>query len=125
MIQLMNVNLQVHEKLGLFFKNTTKLNKIIDSLPGPHPAFIHHEVEVTGKHFDLFAQDIKCIQALFSDLEHVQYLCLVPECHYSDADKVERIYHEMHTGKWWWSTQVSRWFEGYVGVHVHHMAGRA
>lgn len=104
-----NLNeLQVPERLGLSYKNTAELDRIVDSLPGSRPAFVHHEIEVAGERFDLFARDIiDCVRALFGNPEHAQYLCIVPERHYSDADKVERIYHEMHTGKWWWSTQVS------------------
>ncbi|KAJ7731745.1 hypothetical protein B0H16DRAFT_1772455 [Mycena metata] len=33
------------------------------------------------------------------------YLFVVPEKHYIDKGKTIRMYHNMHTGKWWWSTQ--------------------
>jgi hypothetical protein len=29
-----------------------------------------------------------------------------PERHYADADKTVRLFHDMHTGRWWWGTQV-------------------
>lgn len=99
---------QVYEKLGLSYKTAAQLNGIIDTLPSPRPEFVHHQVEVAGEVFDFFARDIiECIRALFGDPEHAQYLAFAPERHYTDADRVNRVYHEMHTGKWWWSTQVS------------------
>jgi hypothetical protein len=87
------------------------LNGIIDALPSPRPEFVNHQVEVSGEIFDFFVRDIiECIQALIGDPEHVQYLAFVPECHYTDADKTNRVYHEMQSGKWWWSMQVSKSF---------------
>ncbi|KAF7306189.1 hypothetical protein MIND_00409200 [Mycena indigotica] len=32
-------------------------------------------------------------------------LLLSPEKHYSDNKMIDHIYYDMHTGKWWWSTQ--------------------
>jgi len=32
---------------------------------------------------------------------------LLLSVHYLDADQTIRLYHDMHTGKWWWETQVS------------------
>jgi hypothetical protein len=32
---------------------------------------------------------------------------VLPERHYIDKEKKIRMYHNMHTGKWWWSTQAS------------------
>lgn len=56
-----------------------------------------------------FRDVIACVKALFADPDLAQYLIVVPEKHYTlteDGQKV-RMYHDMHTGKWWWSTQVS------------------
>ena len=39
------MNMQVCEKLGLSYKNSANLNTIIDTLPSPCLAFVHHEVE--------------------------------------------------------------------------------
>lgn len=50
---------------------------------------------------------MECIRALYGDPQHAQYLCFAPEQHYADADKTERLYHDMNSGSWWWSTQVS------------------
>ena len=94
--------------MGLSFKNSAELNKIIDNkLPSKRPAFARHEVKVAGEKYDLFMRDIiQCIKSLYGDPEHAQYLALTPEKHYADANKTIRLYHEMQTGQWWWSTQV-------------------
>lgn len=55
----------------------------------------------------MFARDIlECVQALYGDPQHAQYLCFAPERHYADAEKAERLYHDINSGMWWWSTQV-------------------
>ena len=46
-----------------------------------------------------------CIKSLFSDSHFAQYLVFQPERHYSDVDATMRLWHDMHTGKWWWNTQ--------------------
>ncbi|KAL1938702.1 hypothetical protein VTO73DRAFT_11305 [Trametes versicolor] len=93
--------------LGVTFKNSAELNAIIDDkLPRRRPAFTHHFVTVMGEKFDLFARNImECIRALYGDPEHVRYLCFAPERHYADADAKVRLYHDLHTGQWWWDTQ--------------------
>ncbi|KAG1837613.1 hypothetical protein F4604DRAFT_1931480 [Suillus subluteus] len=71
------------DTLGLSFKNTRELNKIIDNeLPG-RPKF----------------------KSLFGDLNFADFLVFAPERHYADEDETVRLYHEMNTGKWWWNTQ--------------------
>lgn len=49
---------------------------------------------------------LECIKALISDPEFVDKLKLVPERHYSDMDRTDRVYSDIHTGKWWWKVQV-------------------
>ena len=34
-------------------------------------------------------------------------LVFVPERHYADPEHTVRVYFDMHTGEWWWHTQVS------------------
>src|SRR5208282_1418779 len=53
-----------------------------------------------------FRDVILCIRALFGDPKFTPYLAFVPEKHYTSEDKDIRMYHDMHTGRWWWSTQV-------------------
>ncbi|KAG2755608.1 hypothetical protein P692DRAFT_201836747 [Suillus brevipes Sb2] len=94
------------EKLGLSFKNTRELNKIIDNeLPG-RPKFKHKQIVVTNEAFDVYFHNIiECIKALFSDPNFANFLVFAPECHYADKDETICLYHEMHTGKWWWNSQ--------------------
>ncbi|KAG2345003.1 hypothetical protein BDR05DRAFT_998614 [Suillus weaverae] len=65
----------VSEQLGLSFKNVNKLNKIID-----------HKL-LTG-------------QPKFK-----QEQVIVAEWHYADDDEFVHLFHDMHTGKWWWKMQ--------------------
>ncbi|KAG1852717.1 hypothetical protein F4604DRAFT_1883476 [Suillus subluteus] len=71
----------IGENIGLSFKNSRELNKIIDA-------------------FDIYYRDIiECIKVLFGDPNFTQYLVFVPERHYADEDKTVRLYHDMHTKK--------------------------
>ena len=98
---------QVHEHLGLSFENTSELNKIIDkSLPG-HPCFEQHELIIGDEVCEVYFWDvIKCTKALFGDPFFAPYLVFVPEKHYTDETKAKHMYHDMHTGRWWWLMQV-------------------
>ena len=97
--------------LKLSYNNSNELNKIIDEkLPG-RPAFQHREVIIANEAFELFSRDIiKCIKALWGDVDFTPYLVLEPERHYADADQTIWVYFDMNTGKWWWRTQVSPTF---------------
>ncbi|THU78905.1 hypothetical protein K435DRAFT_699108 [Dendrothele bispora CBS 962.96] len=97
----------VDELLGLSYRNSNELNSIIDkSIPSRRPAFYREEVVVAGKAFDLYKRDImECVRALYGNPDHCQYLCFAPERHYADADKTINLYHDFHTGRWWWATQ--------------------
>ena len=97
---------QVHESLGLSFKTSKELNTIVDKLPG-RPKFKKSEVTVAGEVFDVWHRDIlECIQTLIGDPEFAGQLKLVPERHYTDKDHLNRVYSDVHTGKWWWKIQV-------------------
>ena len=98
---------QVCDALNLSYKNSNELNKIIDQkLPG-RPTFQRREVIIADEAFELFSRDIiECIKALWGDVDFAPYLVVEPEHHYADADQTIWLYFDMHTGKWWWSTQV-------------------
>ncbi|KAN0139632.1 hypothetical protein V8E53_002294 [Lactarius tabidus] len=107
----------VNERLGLLFKNTQELNKVIDThlpsavvnhdIPG-RPPFQRKEILVGNEVCKLYFQDIiQCIHALFSDPDFAPYLIFAPERHYTDEDQEEMVYHDMYTGQWWWFTQVA------------------
>ncbi|KIJ64931.1 hypothetical protein HYDPIDRAFT_28277 [Hydnomerulius pinastri MD-312] len=97
----------VVEALGLSFKNSVELNKIIDKkIPAQRPRFRRTEVVVAGEAYDLYFRDIlECVRALYGDPEFAQYLVFRPERHYADEDQTVRLFHDLHTGKWWWNTQ--------------------
>ncbi|KAI0765853.1 hypothetical protein BD413DRAFT_697536 [Trametes elegans] len=96
----------VVESLGLSYKNANELNAIIDMLPHQCPAFSRFEATAMGETFEMYARPIlECIIALWHNPEHARYLCFAPERHYADMDKTIRLYHDLHTGKWWWSVQ--------------------
>jgi Plavaka transposase len=99
---------QVQERLGLSFKTTQELNKIIDDeLPG-RPPFKCHKVLVDNEVCEVYYRDvIACICALFGDPDFASMLAFRPEKHYVDKKKEEHMYHDMHTGQWWWCMQVS------------------
>ncbi|KAJ7468883.1 hypothetical protein B0H11DRAFT_2159425 [Mycena galericulata] len=99
----------VREGLGLSYGNSVQLNAIIDAkLPG-RPKFTRSEVVVGGEAFDLYSRNIlECVRALFGDSEFAPYLFVAPERHYADEDQTIRLYHNMHTAKWWWSTQIEK-----------------
>lgn len=101
-------SLKVSERLGLSFKNSRELNNLVDqSLPG-RPAFKQAEVIAGGEVFNVYYHDIvACIKVLFSDPDFAAVLVFAPERHYTDETKATCMYHDMHTGKWWWATQVS------------------
>ncbi|EKM50269.1 uncharacterized protein PHACADRAFT_213996 [Phanerochaete carnosa HHB-10118-sp] len=48
---------------------------------------------------------IECVRALYSEPEFAAHLVFLSEQHYSDADHTLRLFHEVHTGKWWWAAQ--------------------
>ncbi|KDQ49877.1 hypothetical protein JAAARDRAFT_142786 [Jaapia argillacea MUCL 33604] len=94
--------------LGLSYKNSRELNKIVDEqLPG-RPHFKREEIVIAGETFDVYFRDvIECVKALWGEPDFSPVLVFSPERHYLDEDKTDRLYHDMHTGKWWWSTQVA------------------
>ncbi|KAJ3818484.1 hypothetical protein F5880DRAFT_1458363, partial [Lentinula raphanica] len=98
----------VAETLGLSYQNSNQLNDIIDKkLPSAgRPRFERQEVVVQGEAFEVYYRDIlECTESLFGDAEFAEYLKFAPERHFENDHCDERLYHDMHTGKWWWSTQ--------------------
>ncbi|KAG1817029.1 hypothetical protein DFJ58DRAFT_720258 [Suillus subalutaceus] len=94
------------DRLELSYKNSKELNKIIDKdLPG-RPKFKCKQIIVAGEAFDVFYRDIiECIKVLYSDPDFANFLVFAPEHHYTDEDQTVRLFHDMHTGQWWWDTQ--------------------
>ncbi|KAJ7828125.1 hypothetical protein B0H14DRAFT_3466499 [Mycena olivaceomarginata] len=102
---LLNID-GVRESLNLSYGTSVQLNKIIDEKPPGRTKFTRSEVVVNGEVFHLYSRDIlECVRPLWGDADFAPYLFVVPEKHYVDKGKKIRMYHNMHTGKWWWSTQ--------------------
>ncbi|KAG2045778.1 hypothetical protein BDR06DRAFT_977962 [Suillus hirtellus] len=97
----------VHDRLVLSYRNSRELNNIIDKkLPTCRPQFRRQEVVFAGEAFDVYFRNIvECVKALYEDPEFAPYIVFVPERHYADKEKTMQLYHDMHTGKWWWRTQ--------------------
>lgn len=63
---------------------------------------------MAGEVFEIFYRDVlQCIRALYGDPEFNGLLVFVPEKHYADAGHTARVYFDVHSGDWWWETQVS------------------
>lgn len=96
------------EILGLSYKNSDELNKIIDTKLPSRPQFTRHEVTQGGESLEFYTRDaLECIQTLWRDPDFEDDLILEPERQYADPDCSVRMYHDIHTGNWWWNTQVS------------------
>ncbi|KAG1893712.1 uncharacterized protein F5891DRAFT_1131171 [Suillus fuscotomentosus] len=68
--------------------------------------FKHKQIIVTGEAFDVFYRDIiECIKVLYGNPDFADFLVFVPEHHYADEDQTVQLFHDMHTGQWWWDTQ--------------------
>ncbi|KAG1902029.1 uncharacterized protein F5891DRAFT_1144149 [Suillus fuscotomentosus] len=120
----------LREALGLSYQNSRELNQIIDrQLPCQRPRFKHEEIIVADEAFDVYSRDVmECVKALYSDPEFSPHLNYAPERHYADADKTIRMYHDIHTGKWWWSTQATWILLAYLPTskldHITNKAAR-
>ncbi|KAJ3564141.1 hypothetical protein NP233_g8487 [Leucocoprinus birnbaumii] len=91
--------------LGLSYKNTRELNNIVDNLP-TIPKFQEREVVIDGETIIFHSRDIvACLKHLWRDPELVDDLILEPEQQWADKERTSRLYHEMNTGDWWWTTQ--------------------
>ncbi|KAI0688790.1 hypothetical protein BC835DRAFT_1283994 [Cytidiella melzeri] len=97
----------IADKLGLSFSTSRELNLIIDThLPARRPPFKHRTIKIANEEYDVYFRDIlECVKALFSNPEFTPNLILKPERLYADEDQTIRVYHDMHTGRWWWSRQ--------------------
>ncbi|KIY44594.1 hypothetical protein FISHEDRAFT_51113 [Fistulina hepatica ATCC 64428] len=98
---------KIPDALGLSFKNARELNRIIDQkLSSSRPRFCRQQVKLAGEVFNIYYRDvIACVRALFGDRMLGRYLVFAPEKHYTADDGQVRVFHNMHTGRWWWSTQ--------------------
>ena len=77
-------------------------------MPG-RPPFQCRNFVLGGETLELYSRDVlSCIRSIFGDPAFARDLIIVPERHYADRERTERMYSEMHTGDWWWAVQVRR-----------------
>ncbi|KAI0038057.1 hypothetical protein FA95DRAFT_1506102 [Auriscalpium vulgare] len=96
----------VQDALRLSFKSSKDLNKIVDDFLPPVPEFQCEEIEVDGHTYEVYLRDpLQCIKLLYGNPEFLPHMSFAPERHYADEDLTIRVYHQMHTGKWWWKIQ--------------------
>ncbi|KAI0056689.1 hypothetical protein BV25DRAFT_1813639 [Artomyces pyxidatus] len=106
----------VQEDLRIPFSTADDINEVIDKKLPSRPAFKRSEIKVAGEAYEFYYRNpMECIAALYGDPEFAPYMAYAPERHYSDQDRTNRIYHQMHTGKWWWGVQV----RAYIFVSHH------
>jgi Plavaka transposase len=98
----------IADTLKLLYKTSDELNKLIDTaLPGGLH-FKCHKIMVSGKVCKVYMQDLlACVKVLFGEPAFAPYLIVTPEKHYANEEKSNHVYHDIHMGRWWWSTQVS------------------
>lgn len=103
-----NVFLQLVEVLGLLYKNTRDLNKLIDNGLPCQPRFHRHDLQIGTETATMYARNIvPCIEALYSNPEFAEHLIFKPERHFRCFGREQaRVFHDMHTGNWWWKIQV-------------------
>lgn len=101
--------MKVKDDLKLSYHNARALNGVIDKqLPPGRPRFRCREIVVAGEAFDIYYRDaLECVKALFGDSNFSADLVFRPERHYTDANMINREFHDMEVGKWWWDIQVS------------------
>ncbi|KAN0141530.1 hypothetical protein V8E53_000775 [Lactarius tabidus] len=99
---------EVVDKLGLSFSSTKELNDIIDNVLPGRPPFVCREFVIGGETLEFYFRDIlSCIRSIYSDPAFAQDLIFAPEQHYTDHERTEHVYSEMHTGDWWWAVQTT------------------
>jgi hypothetical protein len=87
----------------------------VDSLPS-RPKFQWKEIMVGDEVLDLYHRDIlECVHTLYGNPDFAPHLIFKPERRYEDADQLNRMYNDMHTGKWWWETQVCNSYNHFFG----------
>lgn len=97
------------DKLGLSYKNVRELNKIIDEGLPTRPRFQSHDLKMGSEMVTMYSRNIlQSIQALYGNPDFAAELIHKPERHYQQSgNRKSRVFHDMHTGSWWWEIQVS------------------
>lgn len=107
-ILLLLIMFQLSNKLGLSFHNSRELHFIMDYHLPHRPPFESLDVKIGGDTVTVHVCNIiSCIKALYGDAAFAPHLIFQPECHYEILGNQHcQLYHDMHTGDWWWEVQV-------------------
>jgi hypothetical protein len=82
-IGFINVFLQLVEVLGLSYKNTRELNKLIDNGLPCRLHFHRHDLQIGTETTTMYSRNVlPCIEALYSNPEFAAHLIFKPECHF-------------------------------------------
>ena len=73
------------------------------------PCFQSHDLKMGSEMVTMYSCDIlQSIQALYGNPDFAAELIHKPERHYQQSgNRKWRVFHDMHTGSWWWEIQVS------------------
>lgn len=63
---------------------------------------VRDEIEV------IYRKPLEVLQDIYGSPTFCEKMAFAPERHWEDEDRKKRVYNELHTGKWWWTTQVRR-----------------
>jgi Plavaka transposase len=99
--------MQLREMLGLSYKNVRELNNLIDTQIPDRPRFLRRDIEIAGETVSMYSRNVvDCIKALYGNTKFAEHMVFRPERHYDHDNMHQRHYHDLHTGEWWWQTQV-------------------
>jgi hypothetical protein len=102
---------QVVEKLGLSYSNTYGLHKFLDGIPETAGKWTTKHLVFDDapdqEHIIRMRDPLDAIKSLWGDPALAKHLVYAPRKIFSNANKDNRIYSEMWSGKWWNAVQVS------------------
>ncbi|KAH7903141.1 hypothetical protein BJ138DRAFT_968054, partial [Hygrophoropsis aurantiaca] len=94
--------------LGLSYSNARSMHSVIDTIPARakwKSKYLSFPDTPGSKHLVQYRDPIEAICSLLGNPAHAQDIDYVPRKVFTNSNKEERIYHEMWTGKWWYTLQ--------------------
>ncbi len=81
---------------------------MIDQGLPSRPHFYRHDIKIGNETVVMYSRNLmQCIKTLYGNPEFAAHLIHKPERHYCRfGNEHRRIFHDMHTGLWWWEMQV-------------------
>ena len=103
-------DVQFREKLELSYHNMRALLQRVDSLPERaewQECTITIKDRPKERHLLQFRDIIQAIRALLGNIRHAGKIVYRPRKIFRDVSRMQRIYNEMWSGKWWHAVQAS------------------